>query len=52
MGRELQGGVWLLCQQLVKFGDLVVYKTLGLMLIRNGYGPCKFLKKLYCLDGR
>ena len=34
-----------------KFGDLVMYKTLGWMLIGNGYGPCKFLKKLYCLDG-
>ena len=26
-------------------------KTLGSVLIGNDYGPCKFLKRLYCLDG-
>ena len=37
---------------LVKFGDLVMYKTLGRRLTGNDYGPCKFLKKLYCLESR
>ena len=37
-------GVWLLRQQLVNFGDLVMYTTLGWMLFGNGYGPCNSLK--------